>query len=117
MPDDTNAISINYDTTLPTFVDLKRANSAACRSPNFPFNLPPDTRLKRRDLVTAINAAGFPLSIPTLNTMASRGGGPPFSKFSNTPLYRWADALAWAQSRSTKVVYSTSELENQPSPA
>ena len=113
MADDTNAISTDYDTTLPTFVDLKRANSATCRSPNFPFNLPPNTRLKRRDLVTAINAAGFPLSIPTLNSMATRGGGPPYSKFSNTPLYRWEDALAWAQSRNTKVVHSSSELEKR----
>jgi len=46
----------------------------------------------------------------TLATMATRGGGPIFRKFSNRPLYRWGDGLEWAQSRLSKPIRTTSEL-------
>jgi hypothetical protein len=63
-----------------------------------------------RDAVAAaLTAAGFPVKSKTLATKASRGGGPTFRRFGVKPLYRWADAVAWAQSRLGPVIFSTSE--------
>ncbi|MBB4199209.1 hypothetical protein CCR94_01935 [Rhodoblastus sphagnicola] len=53
---------------------------------------------------------GFKISAQTLATMATRGGGPEFQKFGPRALYRWGDALAWAQGRLSRPVRSTSEL-------
>lgn len=71
----------------------------------------PDTRLTRNALAAALTAAGFPIRPATLATKATRGGGPPFQRFGSRPLYKWADALRWAQSRLSKPVASTSELD------
>jgi hypothetical protein len=73
--------------------------------------LDPDTLLRRKACAAALTAAGFPTALATLNTKASRGGGPPFRHFGRVPLYRWADALAWAQSRLGPLVHSTSEAD------
>ncbi|MGH7089276.1 MAG: hypothetical protein ACREFQ_10275 [Stellaceae bacterium] len=58
-----------------------------------------------------MTAAGFPVSPETLATKATRGGGPPFQRFGRVPLYRWVDCLDWAQSRLSRVVTSTAELD------
>src|SRR6516164_1071031 len=70
----------------------------------------PDRRLTRNETAAALTAVGFPIKAATLATKATRGGGPPFSRFGLRPLYRWGDALAWAQSRLSQPVSSTSEL-------
>ena len=70
-----------------------------------------DTLLTRERVADALTEAGFPTSPKTLATKASRGGGPPYQKFSNRPLYIWGLALAWAQSRLSPVVTSTAELD------
>jgi hypothetical protein len=59
----------------------------------------PDTRLRRTALAEALRAAGYPMSDKTLATKATRGGGPPYQLFGRIPLYRWEDALAWAEGR------------------
>jgi hypothetical protein len=74
-------------------------------------NLKPDTLLRRKQLAEALNAAGFPIAMATLSTMASRGGGPPFRLWSRTPLYRWGCALAWAEGRLSESRSSTSEAD------
>jgi len=61
----------------------------------------------------ALTAAGYPISPKTLATKASRGGGRPFRKWSNRPLYAWGSALTWAQSRLGPLVTSTSELDGK----
>jgi hypothetical protein len=71
----------------------------------------PDILLNRRDAAAALTAAGFPTAPATLATRAVRGAGPKFRKFGRHPLYRWGDALEWAQSRLTPLVSSTSELD------
>ena len=71
----------------------------------------PETLLPRNALAEALTAAGFPISSATLATKACRGGGPPFRKFGRVPVYRWSDSLAWAQSRLSRLVHSTSELD------
>ncbi len=60
----------------------------------------------------ALTEHGFPVSAKTLATMATRGGGPPFHKFGRAVLYRWGDALAWAEARLSAPRRTTSELPN-----
>jgi hypothetical protein len=69
----------------------------------------PDALLTRGDAAVALTAAGFPIKATTLATKASRGGGPPFRRFGAKPLYRWGDALAWAQSRLSLPLGNTSD--------
>jgi hypothetical protein len=71
----------------------------------------PETLLTREAVAAALTDAGYPTSPKTLATKASRGGGPPFRKWSNRPLYAWGSALAWARSRLGPVVTSTAELD------
>jgi hypothetical protein len=74
-------------------------------------NINREALLTREELAEALALAGFPTTRATLATKACRGGGPPFCKFGPRALYRWADALTWAQSRLSPVVTSTSELD------
>jgi hypothetical protein len=70
-----------------------------------------DTLLTRDQTATALTEEGFPVKAKTLATKATRGGGPPFQRFGPRPLYRWGNALKWAQSRLSKPISSTSELD------
>jgi hypothetical protein len=72
-----------------------------------------DTLLTRAALADALTKAGYPTARATLATRATRGGGPPYRRFGRVPLYRWGDAVEWAQSRLGPVVHSTSELDVQ----
>jgi hypothetical protein len=83
---------------------LHRAASAA-----IPGSL--DALLTRADTGAALRAAGYPVADSTLATKATRGGGPPYHRFGIRPLYRWGEALAWAQSRLSASARSTSEHE------
>jgi len=77
-------------------------------------NFIPDTSeslLTRSRTAEALTAAGFPVKAKTLATKATRGGGPPYRKFGLRVLYRWGDALAWAEGRLTAVHRSTSEQD------
>ena len=71
----------------------------------------PDALLRRRAVAEALTEAGYPVRSATLATMASRGGGPLFRLFGRVPLYRWSDALAWAQSRLSEPRTTTSDHE------
>jgi hypothetical protein len=73
----------------------------------------PDTLLRRDAVADALTEAGFPVAKTTLATMATRGGGPPYRSFGRVPLYKWDDALAWAQGRLTPARRSTSERDNR----
>jgi hypothetical protein len=59
----------------------------------------PDTMLSRKELAATLTAAGFKTSPSTLASLVSRGGGPPMKKYGKYPVYRLADALAWALGR------------------
>ena len=65
--------------------------------------------LRRHALAQALTDAGYPTAPATLATKATRGGGPPFRLYGRIPLYRWGDALAWAESRLSALQRSTSE--------
>jgi hypothetical protein len=69
--------------------------------------------LTRNQAAAALTACGFPVKAATLATKVTRGGGPPFRRFGNKPLYPWRDALAWAQSRLSPPIYTTSEADQQ----
>lgn len=73
--------------------------------------LNPDALLTRESTAAALTEAGFPVKARTLATKASRGGGPPYRKFGLRVLYRWGDALAWAEGRLTSAKCSTSEQD------
>lgn len=72
-------------------------------------SLKPDALLRRKEVAVALKYNGFPISEKTLATMATRGGGPLYRCFGRIPLYRWADALSWAQGRLSVPRRSTSE--------
>jgi hypothetical protein len=71
----------------------------------------PDALLLRDKTAEQLTKAGFKTSGATLATKATRGGGPPYRLFVRRPLYRWGDALAWAQSRLSSPRRSTSEAD------
>ena len=71
----------------------------------------PDDLLTRTQTAAALTAAGYPTATATLATKACRGGGPLYRIYSGRALYRWADALAWAESRTSMPRHSTSELD------
>jgi hypothetical protein len=74
-----------------------------------PCNL--DTLLRRKQAAEALTAAGYPVAEKTLATKAVRGGGPTYRVFGRTVLYRWGDALAWAEGRLSEPHRSTSEAD------
>jgi hypothetical protein len=71
----------------------------------------PNALLLRVPTAAALTAAGYPLKPKTLATKATRGGGPPYRLFGQRALYRWGDALAWAQDRLSAPRGSTSEKD------
>ena len=73
-----------------------------------------DEMLRRHALAHALSAAGYPTAPATLATMATRGGGPPYRLYGRIPLYRWGDALAWAESRLSAPRRTTSEGNAAP---
>lgn len=70
-----------------------------------------DPLLTRQQSAAALTERGYPISRFTLATLASRGGGPVFRKFSSRALYRLSDLLAWAEARCSKPMRSTSEAD------
>lgn len=68
-----------------------------------------DQLMTREQVAAALTAAGFPTKAKTLATKATRGGGPPYRLYSARVLYRWGDALEWANSKLTPVVHNTAE--------
>ena len=76
------------------------------------FELHNDDTLLTRDMAAAaLTEAGYPVKSKTLATKATRGGGPPYRLFGVRPLYRWGDALEWAQGRLSAPRHSTSEKD------
>jgi hypothetical protein len=59
----------------------------------------PNLLLSRVVTAEALSEVGYVIKPKTLATMATRGGGPPYHKWSKIALYKWDDALQWAQAR------------------
>jgi hypothetical protein len=73
-----------------------------------PQSRDPVSLLSRVAIAEALTESGYPIKAKTLATMATRGGGPPYRKWSKVALYRWDDALQWAQARLTDPHVTTS---------
>lgn len=71
----------------------------------------PNALLTRELTAEALTAGGYITSPKTLATKATRGGGPPYRLFGARALYRWGDALEWAESRLGPLRGSTSEQD------
>ncbi|GJD90758.1 hypothetical protein BHAOGJBA_4300 [Methylobacterium hispanicum] len=72
-----------------------------------------ETGPKKRRVAAAqyiVDRHGIPCSPKTLAKLACVGGGPAFYKAGRIPLYADADLDAWAASRLSRRVTSTSEL-------
>jgi hypothetical protein len=76
----------------------------------------PDKLLTRKATAAALIQKGYPVAAGTLATKAVRGGGPPYRRFGPRVLYRWGDALQWAQSRLSVPMRSTSEADAASAP-
>jgi hypothetical protein len=59
--------------------------------------LRPNSRLSRTETTAALKAAGFPISVSTLEQRAFRRDGPPYFLFLGKAIYIWGEVLAWAQ--------------------
>jgi hypothetical protein len=70
-----------------------------------------DALLTRDRTAAALTEGGYPTSPKTLATMATRGGGPRFHRFGARVLYRWRDALDWAEKRLSPAMSSTSQAD------
>jgi hypothetical protein len=68
----------------------------------------PGAFMSPRLLVARLDEIGFPVAHDTLETLRSRGGGPPFVKFNKAVRYIWGDAVAWALARLSPMRTSTS---------
>jgi hypothetical protein len=71
----------------------------------------PDALLTREETAAALTESGFPTSPKTLATKATRGGGPPFHYYGPRVIYRWGNALSWAEERLSPAMRSTSEAD------
>jgi hypothetical protein len=71
----------------------------------------PDDLLTRDATAQALTRAGLVVSAVTLATKATRGGGPSYRLFGRRPLYKWSDALAWAQGKLSDPISNSSERD------
>ena len=56
--------------------------------------------LTRKEVASALSEAGYRISASTIATRVANGQpNPPFKVFGRRALYRWSEALAWAQSQ------------------
>jgi len=70
-----------------------------------------DALLSPQQLTEELAELGLNVAVPTLASLRTRGGGPPFRKFGKAVRYTWGSSLAWARSRLSPAVSSTSELK------
>jgi hypothetical protein len=63
-------------------------------------NIPLDALLTRKQVAEALTELGFGITNQSLETMAVRGNGPPYSRWgAGAVRYRWQEALNWAHGR------------------
>jgi hypothetical protein len=72
-----------------------------------------EKRYTRKDAAALLTQWGYPTAKATLNTLATRGGGPRFSRWGRTPLYSESDLRDWVRQHLTPAVSSTAEFSNR----
>jgi hypothetical protein len=75
------------------------------------IQISPNALLRRKQVAEALTSVGFPVASASLASMVSRGGGPPFRTFGRVALYKWSDALEWAEARMSAPRRSSSEAD------
>jgi hypothetical protein len=73
--------------------------------------VPPTSRqfMRRIEAAAYLNGLGLPVAVNTLMKLASVGGGPTFRRFGRFPVYTRSDLDAWARSRLSRPMASTSD--------
>jgi hypothetical protein len=84
---------------------------AALPVPPAPLIFDPKRRYTRKQIARVLTELGYPVTEGALQTMASRGGGPPYSRWGKWTLYTGGPSLDWAESRCRPVGRSTSERD------
>jgi hypothetical protein len=74
-----------------------------------------ECKLDHRQAAAFLTVRGYRTVPATLAKLACIGGGPTFESFGCKPLYREADLLAWARSKTTGPRRSTSDPGAGPS--
>jgi hypothetical protein len=74
-------------------------------------HLTPESMLTRDKAALALSECGYPTSKLSLSTLASRGGGPIYTRFGRRALYRWGNLLQWAKGRCSPPQHNTSEAD------
>jgi hypothetical protein len=69
----------------------------------------PNRRYRRREAATVCREEGIPVTLSSLATKASSGGGPKFQLFGRVPLYLGSDLIAWIEEKLSAKFGSTSE--------
>ncbi len=69
-----------------------------------------ETYLSRKEASTFLSALGLFIAPSTLAKLASVGGGPVFRRFGRQVKYLPSDLIAWAETRLSGPVRSTSEF-------
>ncbi len=71
-----------------------------------------ERRLTRKEASAFLTAKGYPISTPTLDQYAWKGGGPVYEKFGRRVLYTEAGLLLWIASRTRAPQRHTSEMQD-----
>jgi hypothetical protein len=74
----------------------------------------PNTPLMRPQTAAALTEAGYPITANALGGLAHRGTGPKYAMFGKHALYRWRDALAWAEAKLSEPRSSPRAVADDP---
>lgn len=70
-----------------------------------------EERYSRKEAAALLTGWGFPTAKSTLDTLATRGGGPKFSKWGRFVVYAESDLRAWVKSKIGPTFSSTAEFK------
>lgn len=75
------------------------------------MELTPESLLSRDRVAQELTKHGFPIAPGTLRTMATRGNGPTYRRFGRVTVYKWGDAMAWAEARLSEPLGGSNSTE------
>jgi hypothetical protein len=99
-------MSLSPASALPNFADPRWADIPA----SILRGIDPGTLMEPAALSENLGLSGLKVATTTLESLRSRGGGPPFRKFGRRRLYAWGDGALWALGQLTGPLTSTSDV-------
>ena len=75
-----------------------------------------DRPLRRKEFAEYLTSKGYPISVATLASLVTRGGGPPFTYWGRLPIYSARLGIAWAKAKAGSPVTSTAEFRARHQP-